>query len=49
MLKNRISQKILDFLQIFLFFEKRFFWENFNIPTNNIISVEAAKVLQYLL
>jgi hypothetical protein len=49
MLKNRISQKILDFLQIFLFFEKRFFLENFNIPTNNIISVEAAKVLQYLL
>jgi len=49
MSKNRILKSFFIFLWIFWFFEKKNLGENFNIPTNNIISVEAAKVLQNLL
>ncbi len=42
-----IVQNILYFPSIFFGSFKEVFFENFNISTNNVISVEAAKVLWY--
>jgi hypothetical protein len=38
-------QNILDFQTMFTCYLKKMLFENFNIPTNNITSVKAAKVL----
>jgi hypothetical protein len=43
------SKRFFTFLYKILFFEIYFFFENFNISTNNTIGVKAAaKELQYL-
>jgi hypothetical protein len=46
LLKNIPPRNLYIFLHKFLFFEKNL-GENINISQNNIISVEAVKVLQY--
>ncbi len=47
MSKKTYSDRFSIFIHKVLYFEKKIL-ENFNISTNNLISVEAAKVLQYV-